>query len=252
MKENKVRTKLRAKQSVYGLLTPVADGQIIEMVALLGFECYMLDCEHGPAGPLQAEAFVRTCEAAGITPLARVPDANPKTVLQFLDVGIMGVMLPGVRGVQEVEQLVDAVRYPPVGRRGMAPVRANNYLMGDMSAGEYLPFANEQIMIIPQIELVEAVDALDDLLQVPGVDGYFVGPRDLSLSMGFYDGPAHEEVQTVIGNVFQRISGAGLISGTVSFNGPDMRRLTDRGVGLILTSPNALLQMGANAFFGRS
>jgi 4-hydroxy-2-oxoheptanedioate aldolase len=161
----------------------------------------------------------------------------------------MGVMLPGVRNTDDVQALVEAVRYAPQGRRGMAPVRANDYLMGAMSAEEYLRFANEQLLILPQIELIEAVDNLDSLLKVEGVDGYFVGPRDLSLSMGYYDGPAHDEVRTVIAAVFERVQDAGLITGTVAFSGQEARALVDRHVGLILTSPNALLKQGAEAFF---
>jgi 4-hydroxy-2-oxoheptanedioate aldolase len=250
LKENRVKAKLKQGEPVFGLLTPVTDPQIVELIALIGFDCYMLDCEHGPGGPSQAEVFVRTCEAAGITPLARVPSADPKLVLQFLDAGIIGVMLPGVRNAADVEPLVEAVRYPPQGRRGMAPVRANDYLLGAMRAEEYVQFANKQILIVPQIELLEAVENLDALLKVEGVDGYFVGPRDLSMSMGFYDGPGHPEVQTVIADVFKRVQAAGLITGTVAFSGQDARALVDQGVGLILTSPNSLLKHGADAFFG--
>lgn len=250
MKQNMVKAKLQQGQSVYGLLNPISDPMIIELVALLGYDCYMLDCEHGTGGPLQAENFARTCEAAGITPLARVRSADPKLVLQFLDVGIMGVMLPGVRNAGDVEQLVEAVRYPPKGRRGMAPVRANDYLMGSMPAQQYIEYANDQVLIFPQIELVEAVEGLDDLLKVAGVDGYFVGPRDLSLSMGYADGPNHTEVQDVINNVFTRTHEAGLFSGTVAFTGPDANALTKKGVGLILTSINALLKLGTDSYLG--
>ncbi len=249
MQTNRVKAKLTQGQSVFGLLTPVADPMIIELMALIGFECYMLDCEHGPLGPSQAEGFVRTCEAAGITPLVRVRSADPKLVLQFLDAGIMGIMLPGVRDALDVERLVEAVRYPPQGKRGIAPVRANDYMLGTMRPDEYVQFANDQILILPQIELIEAVENLTALLRVSGVDGYFVGPRDLSMSMGFYDGPGHPEVQTVMAEVFGRVRDIGLITGTVAFSGQDARALVDRGVGLILTSPNALLKHGADQFF---
>jgi 4-hydroxy-2-oxoheptanedioate aldolase len=245
-----VKSKLKRHEPVFGLLSPIGDPAVVELTALLGFECYMLDCEHGPLGPSQAEGFARTCEAAGITPLARVRSADPKLVLQFLDAGIMGVMLPGVRSAEDVELLIEAVRYPTQGRRGMAPVRANDYLIGAMGADEYVKFANEQILILPQIELTEAVVNLDSLLDIEGVDGYFVGPRDLSMSMGFYDGPAHQEVRDVIAEVFQRVSARGLLTGTVAFSGQEARALVEQGVGLILTSPNSLLRQGAEAFFG--
>ncbi len=249
MKENAVKAKLKRGEPVFGVLSPIYDPQVVEVVAHLGFECYMLDCEHGAGGPFEAEGFVRTCEAAGITPLARIRSTDAKLILQFLDAGIMGVMMPGIRDVSDVERLVEAVRYPPVGRRGLAGVRANDYLFGRMKAEDYIPFANEQILILPQIELIEAVHNLDRLMQVEGVDGFFVGPRDLSLSMGFFDGPAHEEVRLVINDVFAKVRAGGLITGTVAPTGSDARALADQQVGLILTSPGNLLRVGAQAFF---
>jgi 4-hydroxy-2-oxoheptanedioate aldolase len=161
----------------------------------------------------------------------------------------MGIMMPGIRDAADVERLVDAVRYPPMGHRGMAAVRANDYLLGKMKAQEYIPFANEQILLLPQIELIEAVQNLDSLLAVKGVDGYFVGPRDLSLSMGFYDGHGHDEVRSVIADVFSRVREAGLITGTVAPTGQDARALVDQQVGLLLTAPGHLLTVGAKAYF---
>ena len=249
MKENPVKAKLKRGKSVFGLLSPIYDPQVVEVVAHLGFECYMLDCEHGVGGPLQVESFVRTCEAAGITPLVRIRSTDAKLILQFLDSGIMGVMMPGIRNVEDVELLVEAVRYPPLGRRGMAAVRANDYLLGKMKAQDYIPFANERLLVLPQIELIEAVHDLDGLLKVQGIDGYFVGPRDLSVSMGFHDGPAHDEVRSVIKNVFDRVQAAGLLTGTVAPTGDDARALLDQHVGLLLTSPGHLLKAGADRFF---
>lgn len=251
MKENVVKAKLKRGEHVLGLLSSIFDSQVVELLAFLGFESYMLDCEHGPAGPVEAEDFVRTCEAAGITPLARIRSTDPKLILQFLDAGIMGVMMPGIRSVEDVERLVEAIRYPPLGKRGMAAVRANDYLLGKMQASEYIRFANDQILILPQIELIEAVHNLDDLLKVEGVDGFFVGPRDLSLSMGFFDGPGHDEVRLVINDVFKRVQAAGLLTGTVAPTGDSARVLITQNVGLLLTSPSHLLKAGAEAYFNR-
>ena len=249
MKENVVKAKLKRGESVFGLLSPIYDPQVIEVLARLGFDCYMLDCEHGAGGPVEAEGFVRTCEAAGIAPLARIRSTDPKLILQFLDAGIMGVMMPGIRDVDDVQRLVEAVRYPPLGKRGMAAVRANDYLLGAMKSQQYIPFANEQILVLPQIELIEAAHNLDRLLEVPGVDGYFVGPRDLSVSMGFLDGPGHDEVRTVSADVFAKVKSAGLLTGTVAPTGQDARALADQQIGLLLTSPGHLLKAGADLFF---
>jgi 4-hydroxy-2-oxoheptanedioate aldolase len=200
---------------------------------------------------VQALEVVRTCETIGMTPLARVRSADPKLLLQFLDVGMMGVMMPSVMGVEDVKRLVEAVRYPPEGRRGIAPVRANDYLLAGMSQGEYIAFANEQIIVMPQIETVEALEALDDLVRVEGVDGYFVGPRDLAMSMGFADGPAHNELRQARAHVFDTVRGAGLMTGTVASTGQDAQALAEAGAQLLLTSVNNLLKVAASAFFAR-
>jgi 4-hydroxy-2-oxoheptanedioate aldolase len=161
----------------------------------------------------------------------------------------MGLMLPAVREVADVQRLVAAVKYPPQGERGAAGVRANDFLFGAMGQADYLRFANEQTLVLPQIETVAAVEHLDDLLRVPGVDGFFVGPRDLSLAMGFADGPAHDEVRTVIRDIFTRVRAAGLFVGITGFTGEDARTWVDAGARLILNSVHHLLKSGATTFF---
>jgi 4-hydroxy-2-oxoheptanedioate aldolase len=250
MRENALKSKLSRGEAVYGMLTPVYDPAVVEIVGHLGFDLYMLDCEHGAGGPLQAEGVVRACETVGMTPLVRVRSTDPKLILQFMDPGMRGVMMPGVTNADDVKRLVEAVKYPPLGRRGIAPVRANDYLLGGTSQADYLRAANEQTMVLPQIELVEAVSNLDSLLQVEGVDGFIVGPRDLSLSMGFRDGPAHAEVRAVMDEVFAAVRGAGLVVGTTAATGQDAEGLVSRGAQIILGSVNGLLKLGAEAFLG--
>jgi 4-hydroxy-2-oxoheptanedioate aldolase len=248
MRENATNTKLKNGETVLGMLTPIYDPAVVELIGHLGFDCYMMDCEHGAGTPVQAEHLARTCEAVGLTPLARVRSADPKLLLQFLDAGIMGVMMPSVASVDDVKRLVEGVKYPPLGRRGIAPVRANDYLLGSMSQADYVRFSNEQTLVLPQIETMEAVNNLDSLLQIEGVDGYFVGPRDLSMSMGFPDGPAHPEVRSLIDEIFQAVTAAGLVVGTVAGTGEEAKNLVDRGARIILGSIQGLLKVGAGAF----
>ena len=249
MKENTLRAKLQRGEVAYGMLTPIYDPAIVEVIGRLGFDFYMMDGEHGAGGPLQLEHLVRACETVGMTPLVRVPTSEPKAVLQYLDTGVMGVMLPGVREAGDVQRLVDAVKYPPVGQRGVAGVRANDYLLGPMAQADYVRFANEQTLILPQIETMEAVDNIEALVRVQGIDGFIVGPRDLSMAMGFYDGPAHPEVRAVIDHVFEVVLGAGLLIGTTAPTGEEAADLVARGARIILGSVAWLLQAGAGRFF---
>ena len=253
MKQNIVKTRLKNSQPVLGVLSNSTDPTVAELCGLSGLDFYMIDGEHSPVTTVQVQDIVRACDVAGITPLARVRSNDAKLILQYLDAGVMGIMMPGVRTVAEAEALVKAVKYPPLGERGFAPVRANDYLLGGVNQGEAVGFANEQTLVLPQIEDTEAIANLDDLLQVEGVDGFVIGPRDLAMSMGFYDGPGHDEVKRTIAGVVEKIRKAGLIAGTTAATGDQAKALIDRGVLFCLNSFAGLLKSAAGDFMkGRS
>ena len=243
-----LRAKLDARQPVVGVLATQADAGLAETVGLLGFDFFMLDCEHGTASPRDAEAVILGCERRGITPLARIGTMDPKTILQFMDAGLAGVMMPGVTSAEEAKALVDAIKYPPLGKRGLGPVRAASFMLGEQSQAEYVAEANRQTVVLPQIEDIAGLDVLDDLLAVEGVDGFVVGPRDFAMSMGFTDGPGHPEVKEALDEVYSRVIEGGKLLGTVAGTGDAARRLVERGVGLVLTSLTALLKPSSKAF----
>lgn len=249
MKDNRLKSKLKRNEPVFGMISPIPDPTIIEMIGLVGFDFYMLDGEHGAVTPAEAANAVRTCEAAGITPLARVPSLAHELILQALDMGMRGMMLPNMNTVDDLKRLVAWAKYPPVGERGLGVVRAADYFLGSMTQADYVRAANEQTLVFAQIENIAAVKNLGAMVQVEGVDGFIVGPRDLSMSMGFTDGPNHPEVSAVVDDIFKTLRGAGKFIGTTAATGEQAKRLVDQGVQVILHSVNNLLQSGATAFF---
>ena len=244
-----VREKRRAGEAVHGLLSPDFEPALIETLGLVGFALYILDTEHGPAGPREAEAVVRACEGAGILPLVRPRGLDPKLILQYLDAGMAGVMLPGVRSADDVRELVAAVKYPPLGRRGIAAVRANEWLIGRETQAEWVARSNAETLVLPQVETREALERVEELAAVPGLDGFIVGPRDLSMALGFSDGPAHPEVEAAIDRVAEVSRAKGLIVGTVAPTGARAKELAARGLTILLHSVTALLKTGADAYF---
>jgi 4-hydroxy-2-oxoheptanedioate aldolase len=249
MRQSSLRATLAAGQPVFGLLSGNVEPMLVETLGLVGFDFYLLDTEHGTGSPGEAAGVVRACEAVGIAPLARVRSLDPKLILQFLDAGIEGVMLPGVRGAEDVRQFVDAMKYPPAGRRGIAAVRANDWLLGPRPQAEWVRLANEMTLVLPQVETREALEALPELVKVPGVDGFIIGPRDLSMAMGFPDGPAHPEVEQAIDRITKTVLDAGLLVGTVAPTPERAKALLAKGHRILLHSVNALLKTGADAFF---
>lgn len=248
MTENTVKAKLRNKQPVLGILSDSPDPTIAELCGISGLDFYLIDGEHGAISPAQIPDIVRACEVSGITPLARVGSNDPKQILSYLDAGVMGIMMPGICTVEDLEAFVRAVKYPPVGNRGFGLVRANQYMQGEMSQGDYVQFANDQLLVLPQIEDREAVENLEALCKVEGVDGFVVGPRDLAMSMGFYDGLGHNEVKKAIAGVVETVLAAGLVIGTTAATGDQARALIDRGVLFCLNTLSGLLRSAAGEF----
>ncbi len=251
MKENALKKRLLERQPCYGVISPTTDPIVCEYVGLSGLHFYVIDAEHGFPDPSDVQHMVRALEGVGCTPLARVGDLNEKLLLQYLDAGVMGIMMPGCSTADDVQRLVAAVKYPPLGQRGLGPVRAADYMM-KMPQVEYVRFANEQTLVLPQIEDPQAVENLDSMLAIEGVDGFIVGPRDLALAMGFYDSPAHPEVQNVIESVFEKILAAGKIAGTVAATAEQAQKLTQRSVHFILNSVQGLITAGTRAFITKT
>lgn len=242
--ENRAKAKLKNGQPVFGVISPSHDPMLAELAGLAGFDYFMLDAEHGAVTPAQAVNVVRACETVGLTPLARVGPKDPKLVLQYLDAGMMGIMMPGLMTPDEVRRLVAAVKYPPQGERGLGLVRAADYA----PAPGYVEFANAQTLVLIQFEHPQLLDRFGDLAGVPGVDGVMIGPRDLSLNMGYADSLHHPEVQAVIDRVIEMGNGLGVAAGMTASSGEAARAQVARGARLILLSISDLIFEGARRY----
>jgi 4-hydroxy-2-oxoheptanedioate aldolase len=169
-------------------------------------------------------------------------------VLQYLDAGMMGVMMPGLETVEDIKILVDAVKYPPLGKRGMGLGRAARYVAVGNEAVDYINFSNEQTMVIPQFEDAALLDRFGEMISQPGVDAVVVGPRDLSLNMGFPDGPNHPEVQEMIDKVVAICKRTGVAAGITAGSRGDSAKQVARGMTMILAIAQLVIQAGSKEF----
>jgi 4-hydroxy-2-oxoheptanedioate aldolase len=245
IQENRLKLKLKSGQPALGVISTSTDPQLAELFGLAGYDYYMLDAEHGLLHPDQAVNVIRACELTGMTPLVRIGPKDPKIVLQYLDAGMMGVMMPDLRNASEVKMLVDAVKYPPVGKRGVGISRASKYMAYSGGAEKYIQFANEQTMVIPQFEDPALLDDFEAMISQPHVDAIIIGPRDLSLNMGFPDGPSHPEVQEMIDKVFSICKKAGVAAGITAAAKDDADKMITRGATMILGIAQVLIMNGA-------
>jgi 4-hydroxy-2-oxoheptanedioate aldolase len=252
IQENRAKSKLRAGQPAYGVLSTSDDPQLAELFGLAGFDYYMLDAEHGLIDAAQAVNVIRACERVNMTPMVRIGSKDPKVVLQYLDAGMMGVMMPGLETTDEIKMLVDSVKYPPLGKRGLGITRASGYIAVGKEAVEYISFSNEQIMVIPQFEDAALIDRFEQMVAQPGVDAVVIGPRDLSLNMGFPDGPSHVDVQQMINQVVAICKKTGIAAGITAGSRADAANQVARGATMILAIAQFVIANGSREFLPES
>jgi 4-hydroxy-2-oxoheptanedioate aldolase len=208
----------------------------------------MLDAEHGLMDAAQVVNVIRACERVNTTPLIRIGSKDPKLVLQYMDAGMMGVMMPGLESAEEIRMLFDAVKYSPVGKRGMGFARAAAYGALGQEAIDYINFTNEETMVIPQFEDAALIDRFEEMIAQPGVDVVVIGPRDLSLSMGFPDGPNHPEVQEMIDRVIALCKRKGVAAGITAGTRADAAHQVARGARMIIAPAQAVILSGSKEF----
>src|SRR5919205_2065139 len=205
MRTNTTKAKLSEGKVVFGAIIGRHAPDLVELFGAIGYDFVMIDCEHGPMSLDEVEHMVRAAEVFGITPITRLPNHADSTILQFLDRGVQGIIVPHINTRETATAVAKAARYYPEGHRGVGGGRAHDYGVG-VSREESTRWVNAQLLVIPMIEETEAVDNLDDILTVSGVDVLHVASGDLSQSMGF---PGPEKVRALMRQVIPRIRKGG-------------------------------------------
>jgi 2-keto-3-deoxy-L-rhamnonate aldolase RhmA len=176
--KNLLKEKLKKGQVVIGTFIGLGHPDVTERLSQLGFDFLLLDGEHAPLGLETMQIMMQAMNGSNCTPLVR-PQWNDMVIIKrVLDIGAHGVVVPWVNTKEEAEYAVRACKYPPEGLRGLGPRRAALF------DPDYLKTANDEILVVVQIETREAVSNIDDILSVKGIDACYIGPYDLSLSFG--------------------------------------------------------------------
>ncbi len=255
---NTFRDALRAQQPLIGLWLGLADRYSAELLAGVGYDWLLIDGEHAPndvrttLGQLQAVASASTALPPGQAashPVARVPigtgDVGTTLIKQYLDIGVQTLLVPMVDTPEQAAQVVAAAKYPPEGVRGMgsALARASRW----QAYPHYVKEANAQVCVLVQVETVAALRHLDAIAATPGVDGVFIGPADLSASMGHPGNPGHPDVQAAIHDAIARIRRAGKAPGILATQEAQARQWLDAGALFVAVGIDTMLLKSAAA-----
>ena len=179
MRRNKMLQKLRAGEPAFGTFMALGSPLGAEQLGHTGFDWLVIEREHHAIGITLTQQMLQAISTTDTVPLVRVPSSDRVGIAAALDAGAYGVVVPMVNSPQQAEQVVRAGRYPPEGGRGVGGARRTLY-----GGGDYVQKANEEIALIVMIEHVDAVERCRDILSVPGIDAWFLGPSDLCASMG--------------------------------------------------------------------
>ena len=196
----------------FGAFVTSTDPMVSAIICNVGFEWLILDAEHAPLNPETLRNLVAVVRSRGTVPLIRVADNNAALIKQALDLGAEGIMVPLLQTGEDARRAVAACRYPPDGVRGFNPRDASNFFF---DTGEYVHSINDRVVVMLQVEHYLAVENLDDILAVPGVDAIFIGPADLSYSLGLPKQIGHPEVQAAMDTTIRKSNAANIPVGTI-------------------------------------
>jgi 2-keto-3-deoxy-L-rhamnonate aldolase RhmA len=177
---NSLKAKLKEGNAVYGIGLSIGHPEVAEMLGKIGFDWAFIDTEHSPMEVKDVQLLLQAMSASSTVPIVRVPWNDIVMIKRALDIGAYGIIVPWVNTREEAIRAVQAVRYPPEGLRGFGPRRAS---LGDP---DYVKTANDELLLCVQIETEQAVNNIDEILSVEGIDATMIGPYDLSLSLGVF------------------------------------------------------------------
>ncbi|MGA0256221.1 MAG: aldolase/citrate lyase family protein [Saprospiraceae bacterium] len=213
--ENRFKTNIVAGQKQYGIWNGIPHSYAAEICAGAGFDFVVLDAEHAPYDigqiVIQLQALTRYPECS---PVVRIPNDNAVLMKTLMDAGVQNFIVPMIESAQQASNMVKAIHYPPKGIRGVGTALSRAAQWNRVN--DYFKLADEQMCLICQVESVKGVEALDEILEVDGVDIVFLGPADLAGSMGYLGEPGHPEVVETVHACLEKIQNSTKAGGILS------------------------------------
>lgn len=209
MRKSNIRAAINSGDRVYGLTLTFPEPALAEWAGYLGFDFLHLDMEHGVFDWESAEMMCRVADMHGLTCTARIPNTDPDTILRTFDRGLMGILCPHVDTAEQAERIAKAARFGPDGERSFGTSRGRDYGLTGKSPPQYMAEFNAEVTVAIQIETKHAVDTIDDIIKVDGIDLITFGAQDLAQSLGHPGHPEHSDVLDAMEHVRSRVKAAG-------------------------------------------
>jgi len=243
--KSNLRRKLMAGVT-YGAWVTIGNPDVSDILQELPFDWLVFDTEHSPISTESVSHMIQVLDEEKVAPLVRVGANDQYLIKQALDMGAHGVVVPLVNSREDAEAAVKYCKYPPEGVRGVASRKASNY---GLTSADYIRKANEETLLVVQVETKQAIATLDGILGVRGVDLAFVGPSDLTMSLGLQDDRSNPQVLDAMKRVVRLCEEKGKVSGTMALTPEEAKRDASMGFRFIsLSSDVRHLIEGARLF----
>ncbi|MFQ5860289.1 MAG: HpcH/HpaI aldolase/citrate lyase family protein [Dehalococcoidia bacterium] len=247
MRNNPLKEKLGRGEAVIGAFGNILSPTVVEILGLVGLDFLTLDAEHTAMSPETCEELCRAAELRGVTAVTRVGENSQQVIQKFLDAGSMGVFVPIINTRKEAQRVVDAVKYPPAGKRGLAGTRAAEWGL-TAPLGEYVQTANRETLVGIQVETREGFENFPEILSVEGIDVILFGPTDISAALGMPGKLNDPAVRELIERLGQETIAAGKHAGTLTRTAEEAIYWRERGFQWLATGVTTLLISGAQRF----
>lgn len=242
------KEKLGKGELVYGVALTFPSVEAVEFFGHLGFDWAFIDAEHNSVDLRLCREIVRACELVKMMPVVRVPSCDRSIIVSYLEAGATGIMAPHTRSASEAKNLVNAVKFGPIGERGAsARTRVANYGL-TQSPAEYYQQANDNTFVIALVEDPQGIQTLDEILSMEYVDAIGIGSNDLSMSMGLPGQPNHPEVRKLIGEACSRIVASDKTLVSIVRDTDDARKARKLGARMIAVPDINLLKEAGGKF----
>lgn len=185
--ENLAKSKLKDGKNILGTFFSMGNPSAMECLGYTGMDFVIIDTEHGPFDTESAMALVRAAESVGLSPFMRIADVSHKEIQRAVDMGVQGLIVPCLRSLEDMKKLVELAKFAPVGNRGFIKGRGSGFGYQDWASGsvaDYMAASNDRLLVLPQCETRECYEQIEEVLSIEGIDGIFIGPFDLSISLG--------------------------------------------------------------------
>lgn len=242
-----IKQRLINGENLTGCWATLYNTLTADIIASAGYDIVMIDFEHGPGGYLDAIPLMQVLEGQGCAPIIRTCSSNIVDIKRALDIGPRGIMVPNVANAAEAREVVAHCRYAPDGDRGAAPayIRATGFGAASMSIEDYAKFMHDDFLLIVQIESEEAVNDIENIVAVDGIDMIFIGPADLSASLGKLGDFSSKKFHHAVACIENAAKGAGKFLGAVPFGDWNPQQQYTKGYQFVVGTSDAALLVAA-------